>query len=105
MLKDLKESVIGKASRFAPVWTGIIDGVSPALAATVCLAPFFLSSFGALSIDFAIQLSIAIALSIMFLLGAFLGKVSDRNMLLHGVKMLFVGLILTLILLAFKSIK
>ena len=32
----------------------------------------------------------------------FLGKVSSRSMLLHGIKMLFVGLILTFILLVFK---
>ena len=102
MLKDLKNSVVGRASRFAPVWTGIINGVSPAVAAIACLAPFFLSSFGVFSIDFAIQLSIAIALSVMFLLGVFLGKVSSRSMLLHGVKMLSIGLILTFILLAFK---
>ena len=105
MLKDLKNSVVGRASRFAPVWTGIINGVSPAVAAIACLAPFFLSSFGVFSIDFAIQLSIAIALSVMFLLGVFLGKVSSRSMLLHGIKMLFVGLILTFILLAFKLIQ
>jgi len=105
MLKDLKESVVGRASRFAPVWTGIINGVSPAVAAILCLLPFFLSSFGVLSIDFAIQLSILIALSVMFLLGVFLGKVSSRNMLFHGVKMLSIGLVLTFILLALKLVQ
>jgi predicted membrane protein (TIGR00267 family) len=102
MLKELKNSVIGRASRFAALWAGIIDGVSPAVAAILCLLPFFLSSFGVLSIDFAIQLSIVIALSVMFLLGVFLGKLSSRNMLFHGVKMLSIGLVLTLILLALK---
>jgi len=54
MLTELKTSVVGKASRFASLWAGImsrfaslwagiIDGVPPALAAVVCLAPFFLS--------------------------------------------------------------
>jgi predicted membrane protein (TIGR00267 family) len=105
MLMELKNSVIGKASRFAPLWTGIVDGVSPALAAVVCLAPFFLSSLGMFSINFAIQLSVATALSIMFLLGVFLGRISNRNMLFHGVKMLFIGLILTLIFLALKAIQ
>jgi predicted membrane protein (TIGR00267 family) len=104
MLKDLKESVIGKASRFASLWAGIIDGVSPAIAALLCLTPFFLSSYGVFPIIFmhAIQLSIAIAFAIMFLLGTFLGKLSGRNMLFHGVKMLLVGLFLTFIFLAFK---
>ncbi|MFQ6065211.1 MAG: VIT1/CCC1 transporter family protein [Candidatus Bathyarchaeia archaeon] len=99
MLKNLEESVIGRASRFASIWAGIVDGLSPALAAIVCLAPFFL-----FSITFAIQLSIAITLVVLFLLGAFLGRISSRNVLLHGIKLLCVGLILTFILLAFKSI-
>jgi VIT1/CCC1 family predicted Fe2+/Mn2+ transporter len=42
------------------------------------------------------------ALSIMFLLGVFLGKISHRNRLFHGAKMLFVGLIITLIFLVLK---
>jgi len=103
MLTELKNSVVGKASRFASLWAGIIDGMSPALAAVACLMPFFLSSHGLFSINSAIQLSVAIALSVMFLLGVFLGKISSRNMFLHGVKMLFVGLILMLIFLTLKA--
>jgi len=102
MLTELKDSVVGKASRFAFLWAGIVDGVSPALAAVVCLTPFFLSSHGLFSINFAIQLSVAIALLIMFLLGVFLGKISNRNMLFHGAKMLFVGLIITFIFFVLK---
>lgn len=106
MLKKLDKTVIGKASRFASIWTGIVDGASPAIAAIICLIPFFLSSFNMLfSIDFAIKLSIAIALLILFSLGMFLGKVSNRNIVLHGTKMLVIGLILTLVLIVFKLIQ
>jgi predicted membrane protein (TIGR00267 family) len=102
MLTELKDSVVGKASRFASLWAGIVDGVSPALTALVSLTPFFLSSHGLFSISFAIQLSVAMTLSIMFFLGVFLGKISNRNRLFHGAKMLFVGLIITLIFLVLK---
>jgi len=105
MLIELKDSVIGKASRFASLWAGIVDGVSPALTALVCLTPFFLSSHGFFSINFAIPLSVAMALTTMFLLGVFLGKISNRNMLFHGAKMLFVGLIITFIFLVLKIIQ
>lgn len=105
MLIELKDSVIGKASRFASLWAGIVDGVSPALTALVCLTPFFLSSHGFFSINFAIPLSVAMALTTMFLLGVFLGKISNRNMLFHGAKMLFVGLIITFIFLVVKIIQ
>lgn len=106
MLKDLKQSMIGRASRFASVWAGIVDGTSPALAAVVCLVPFFLSYLfpAQLSIVLAIQLSVAITLILLFMLGVFLGKISDRNIFLHGMKLLGVGVVLTVVLLVFKSI-
>ena len=104
MLRELENSVVGRASRFASLWTGIIDGISPAIAAVVCLVPFFLLPLGLFPINFAIQVSIGIALSVMFLLGAFLGKVSSRNIFIHGFKMLLVGVILMFIFVMFKLI-
>lgn len=105
MLRKLESSVVGRASRFASLWTGIIDGISPAIAAVVCLAPFFLSSLSLFSINTAIQVSIVIALSVMFLLGAFLAKVSSRNVFIHGTKMLLVGVFLMFILVMIKLIR
>ncbi len=102
MLKNLKKSMIGRASHFASVWAGIAFGLSPALAALVCLVPFFLLSV--LSLTLAIQLSITTTLLVLFLLGAFLGKISGRSAFLHGMKLLCVGAVLTVILLVFKSI-
>jgi len=104
MLKKLGNSVVGKASRFAPLWTGIIGGVFPAIAAVACLTPFFLSFLDAFSVNFAFQLSIMTALAVMFLLGVFLGKVSGRSMFLHGVKTLLVGVILTIVFLTLKAV-
>jgi len=102
MLTDLGESVVGKASRFASLWASMIDGLSPALAGLSCLMPFFLSSIGLFSTSLASQLSIAICLAIMFLLGVLLGRISKRNMVLHGTKMLLVGLVITLVFLMLK---
>jgi len=102
MLTDLGESVVGKASRFASLWASMIDGLSPALAALSCLTPFFLSSTGLFSTTLASQLSIAISLAIMFLLGVLLGRISKRNMILHGTKMLLVGLIIAFVFLMLK---
>ena len=38
----------------------------------------------------------------MFLLGVLLGRISKRNMVLHGTKMLLVGLGITFVFLALK---
>lgn len=97
MLTELKNSVVGKASRFASIWAAIIGGGAPALTGAICLLPFLFATQGFFPINLAIQISIGLALSIMFVLGATLGKISCRNMFFHGTKMLLVGLILTLI--------
>jgi predicted membrane protein (TIGR00267 family) len=102
MLTELKNSVVGKANRFASLWAALMGGGAPALTGGICLIPFFLSTRGLFSITLAIQISIVLALSIMFLLGVILGRISSRNMLFHGVKMLLVGLTLTVIFFALK---
>ena len=105
MLTDLQETVVGRANRFASFWAAMVDGFSPALTGLSCLTPFFISSTGLFSTTLASQLSVAICLVIMFLLGVFLGRISKRNMVLHGTKMLSVGLIITLVFLALKMIQ
>ncbi|PVX24823.1 MAG: hypothetical protein CW691_06370 [Candidatus Bathyarchaeum sp.] len=102
MLTELKNSVVGKASRFASVWAAIIGGGAPALTGAACLLPFFLVTQGLLSVSLATQISITLALAIMFLLGAVLGKISCRNIFLHGAKMLLVGVVLTVLFFTLK---
>ncbi len=102
MLTELKNSIVGKAGRFASLWAAIIGGLSPAFAPILCLIPFLLSLQGLFSTNSAVQISIVTALSIMFLLGVFLARISKRNMLLHGIKMLIVGLIITIVFLTLK---
>lgn len=102
MLTELKDSVVAKASHFACIWAAIIGGGAPALTGAVCLLPFLLATQGLVSISLAIPISVGLALSIMFLLGAILGKISCRNILMHGFKMLLVGVILTALFFTLK---
>ena len=102
MLIELKNSMVGKASRFASLWAALIGGGAPALTGATCLLPFFLSTHGIVSASLAIQMSVGLALTIMFLLGAVLGKISCRNIFVHGAKMLLVGVILTLVFFTLK---
>lgn len=102
MLIELKKSVVGKANRFASLWAALIGGGAPALTGGICLIPFCFSSSGLFPVSLAVQISVGLALSIMFVLGVFLGKISNRNMFVHGTKMLLVGVILTAIFFALK---
>jgi len=102
MLTPLKNSVVGKASRFASLWAAVIGGGAPALTGAICLVPFFLSINGIIDVSLALQISVGLALTIMFLLGAMLGKISCRNFVVHGAKMLLVGILLTLVFFTLK---
>jgi len=95
-LTDLSQTKIGQASRTAVVIVALVDGLAPFLAALIVLLPFF---FTALWEDIAISYysSLGLALASLFLLGAFLGKVSRENLIISGVKMIGAGLVAILI--------
>jgi len=104
MLKKLDKSIIGRAGKFATLWVALVDGLSPFIIAIISLIPFIFSVFGFISVVYAIYSSMAIVLFILFLLGIFMGKMSKKNIIISGIKMLLVGLILTFIFLFFKLI-
>jgi len=104
MLKKLDKSIIGRAGKFATVWVALIDGLSPFFIAIISLIPFIFSILGFIPVVHAIYFSMGITLFILFLLGIFLGKISKKNIIISGIKMLLVGLILTLISFVFKLV-
>jgi predicted membrane protein (TIGR00267 family) len=89
-LTDLKNSRIGKASRFAAVVVSLVDGISPFLAAMLVLIPFFLHNLFP-SIRMVYYTSLGLALLTLFALGLFLGKISKENLILSGIKTVIAG--------------
>ncbi len=97
MLKQLNNSIHGKAMRMAAIWTAFVYGLSPAIAAIICLIPFFLANLHYIEIFSAFYASIGIVMGMLFILGIFLGKISDENLLLSGLRTLMFGLVTALI--------
>jgi len=91
-LTDLSETKIGRASRVAVIIVALVDGLAPFLAALLVLFPFFFSSLLA-DIVFSYYVSLGMALVVLFVVGAFLGKVSRENLIISGVKMIGAGLV------------
>jgi predicted membrane protein (TIGR00267 family) len=91
-LSDLGNSRIGRASKAAVIIVAVVDGISPFLAALIVLTPFF---FGELfpSIQVVYYFSIGLALVTLFTLGLFLGRVSQGNLLVFGIKTVLAGLV------------
>jgi len=92
MLRDLSDSKQARASRFATMVITALDGLSPLIAGTAVLLPFF---FGGLFTDitYAYLAGIGMAMIGLFGLGVFLAKIARDNIMRAGVRMIMGGLV------------
>ncbi len=84
MLRDLEGTVIAEASKRHILKAAVIDGVSPAATTILCLIPYILVLQRALSFDTAFAIALGINLLILAALGAYLGKISERNIFYYA---------------------
>jgi len=90
-LTDLKNSRIGRASRYAAIVVSIVDGISPFFAALLVLVPFFMNDMFP-NIQMVYYTSLGVALVTLFGLGLFLGNISKENLIISGIKTVIAGL-------------
>jgi len=93
MLTDLKNGIHGKSHKFATVFTAVVDGFSPALAAMIVISPFFLVKLCIIGLETAFYMSVSATLTILLILGVYLAKISNENMIKYGVQMLIIGFV------------
>ncbi|MHA1229590.1 MAG: hypothetical protein ACTSRP_00720 [Candidatus Helarchaeota archaeon] len=91
-----KNTYITKAQKFSAIFAAIIDGISPALFAIICLIPFFIGFFIDLGY-FMFVGSIFLTYLMLFFLGVFLGRISKKNVIIYGLKMATAGVVVALI--------
>jgi predicted membrane protein (TIGR00267 family) len=95
-LTDLNDTSLGEASRAAVVIVALVDGLSPFLAALVILTPFFFPRLFP-NPRWIYFTAIGLALLTLFGLGAFLGRISRRNILGYGLRTIIAGIVSILI--------
>jgi len=93
LVRDLDGTAHGWAARLVPVLIAVINGMAPLLVALVIMAPLWLSAAGMALPAGPLELSIAVAFAVLFLLGIFLGTVSGRFWLWSGVRTLLLALL------------
>lgn len=96
----LNDTIYARARRFASIIAAIVDGVSPAGAALVCMIPFFFV-LGMNQSGTAFPASLVMTFAMLFILGIFLGKISRKNLIFSGIKMLCAGFIVMLLSMLF----
>lgn len=97
----LNDTLYAKARRFASIMAAIVDGASPAGAALICMVPFFFT-FGTNQFfwnrnGFVFPASLVVTFTLLFILGIFLGKISRRNWIFSGIKMLIAGFLVMIL--------
>jgi predicted membrane protein (TIGR00267 family) len=91
-LTDLSDTRVARASRVAVVVVAVVDGLSPLLAALLVLVPFLVAGLFP-TIAWVYYTSLGMALLALFLLGLFLGSVSQTNLLISGARTVVAGVI------------
>ncbi|MFX0117320.1 MAG: hypothetical protein ACFFB3_22425 [Candidatus Hodarchaeota archaeon] len=103
MLEEFEDTVFSEAARVESFFVALVDGSSPFLASVISFSPFLFSYFFEWPMQSAYLLAVLLTACTLFLLGAYLGIISQENILINGAKMLVAGA-LTVILVLFLEV-
>lgn len=98
MLSDLRDTIYSRAVKFTTIYVSIVDAISPLIASVLALIPIILSYFNLIEDILAIYLSEASALLYLFILGSLLSRLTNKNILIEGLKMMVVGMVTSFII-------
>lgn len=93
LIHDLSESDYGDASRYLPFLVALANGFAPLIFSLLIIAPLQLAEHGFTLIHSPFLDAIAMALGCIFLLGVFLGKISNSHWLLAGGRTIMIAAI------------
>lgn len=99
LVRDLDGTAHGWAARLVPVLIAVVNGMAPLVITLVIILPLWLSAAGVALPAGPLELSIALAFAVLFLLGTFLGTVSGRFWLWSGVRTLLLALLTAAVIL------
>jgi predicted membrane protein (TIGR00267 family) len=92
MLAELGETH-RDAFAFASLASAGVHGIAPLIASLVPVIPFLFASFAD-----AVWISIAITLALLFVMGAYMGRMAKEHMMFSGLRFVAAGLVTAIIL-------
>lgn len=98
MLADLQDSAHAAAARWVPMLIALVNGLAPLVISLLILIPLWLSNSGVALPLPPLQSAIAVALTLIFLLGVFLGRIAGISWLRSGIQTLGVALVTILMI-------
>ena len=88
MLRPVGETNLGKASKASAAIIAISNSMAPLIASTIILLPFLLMGG---NLTEAAEIAIALAISILFVTGFIMGRISEKNPWWKGLRMALIG--------------
>jgi len=98
MLVDMRESEVVDVSIKGAVVAALINGLAAFMTAVIVLTPYILAVFNPSFAAYAMHVTFATALSVLFLLGMALAKISGQNIIIMATKMTALGVITILVI-------
>ena len=102
MLEEFEHTVVDQAATISSYFVAVVDGLSPFVAATISFLPFFGAYILKWPIHFAYISSVILTGISLFILGAYLGKISKENMVINGVRMIIAGVITAILVMVLE---
>jgi len=93
LFRDLDETAIARSAKNTITVISLLNFLAPLVSCAITISPFLLVALGILEIGLASWISIGLALSILFLAGACLGKLGGTNPWIKGLRMLMFGIV------------
>jgi predicted membrane protein (TIGR00267 family) len=102
LVDDLSDSDFSRAMRWTPIWIALVNGFAPFLISLFIILPLWLAQFGVSLPLPPLELAIVSALSVIFLLGTFLGKTTGSFWLVTGLRALLIAVVTCLVILSLE---
>ncbi len=91
MITDLSDSAHGQAARWVPMFIALVNGSAPLMISLFIIAPLWLANKGLPLPLSPLVASIAICLTIIFLLGVFLGRIAGISWIRSGMQTILIA--------------
>lgn len=103
LLRNLRGTKIKEASDKATLIVALVDGLTPMILTIILISPFFFVPL--IELSSAFLYSFVLSVIVISLLGAFIARLVNKNLLLSILKMLSAGVVIILIMFLIESFK
>jgi predicted membrane protein (TIGR00267 family) len=93
LFTDLQDTSIQKTAKYTILIATLINFATPLFSCAVTIAPFILVAIGILQLNVAGWISIALALSTLFVAGVYMGRIGKTNPYKKGLRMVAFGVL------------